>query len=375
MLDHTRLIDRLAERLKTDVGTAGAEIQHLLESVHRDIQERGQAHIDGLGSFSMHQGVMRFLPDPSLARDVNFRYEGLGAVELAGTAPGGDDVDESETPWPESTVFVIDEPLEELSEAGIPDFDEEIEEEAVAAVAIPAPPVEEPSAPLAPPTPVPKPPQRRVEIRLPGRYTERPKYGRRIALVASLILLALLLGAGFAWLGGHLDRYGVPSVAEVFPGLYPGDKAILLEETVPVPQAPAPVLHDSLRAAQPDSSAAALPDSAQTPPPGDSLRSEITASVPPASSGFGLAGTFDTTLATFHTIVSGTFFTQSSANEALGEASAKGWRTRLNRVSVQGQPAWELHIGQFETRVDGRDANETLDRKFQSEVIRQYGRQ
>lgn len=350
MVDHTRLVDRIAERLQTDVVSVSAGLQELLEALHRELQQHGKAHLAGLGEFRLTEGKLVFEPDAELADDVNFRYSGLEPVVIAGSE---NTVITDNTAAEESIVFVVsDAPEPEFVHTTLPES--ESDPESIADTVVPE--AETLSVPEnGDPITIPK----TISLRVPDRHHNKPSEAKSKAGLVAAIMIILLLVAGGVWYAGMLKPLGVPDVSEVL-----GQKSVNTQTPPEVSQTPEPtspemvtdtVIADSLITETPQ-----VPDPAQ---------------VRPVAERFSLFGEFDTTVVHFHTIVSGTFFTRNGADEALDSAQVRGWRSRLRRVTVQQRPAWELQLGQFETRPDAREANQELDRKFQSDVIRQYGQQ
>lgn len=399
MIDHYKLIDLLSERLKTDIKSVGADLLTVLEDLHRTLKEQGHSEVPGLGTFRLDGNTIEFEADTQLLIDINFRYHGFNEIVLeSASEQEGQSVSYDEM-IPESAVFVIDE-RETIVSHDEPDYDESAEvgpslvdtfitnqpsESAVSLISSESDSIDisesdsnissekqselvNEQAPEAPQVEVDA-LHTPIQIKIRDGYTRSYDHAKH-RLAAAFFIISILGGALYAWYDGWLDSIGVPSLATTFPGLGPADDSDLITTSSPIieiviPPANLSALNDST-----------LVDSAGVVLEQDSSalvqNAEVTATT---DNNYGLMGQYDTTIADFHTIVSGTFFTERVATQALDSALTLGWRARLNRVRVSGSPAWELHIGQFQTREDGREANRSIDRMFQSEVVRRYEQQ
>lgn len=213
-----------------------------------------------------------------------------------------------------------------------------------------------------------------IEVRIDNDYAHKGERLRRAIGVAVLALI-LLAGAGVSWYKGWLAGTGLPGFHEVFPeyatrndpGSITLESPTIEESQIDAGETQFPVTEtpqagsDSLSQSQEQVGGAVVEGTVEP--------------VPTAAPTLGLEGPWSADLASFHTIVSATMFTERVANEIFEEVTAANMRARLFRVRVQGEIAWELHLGQFDTREAAREANLTLDRKFQSNVVRQYGQQ
>jgi hypothetical protein len=398
MIDHYKLIDLLSERLKTDIKSVGADLLTVLEDLHRTLKEQGHSEIPGLGTFRLVGNTIEFEADTQLLIDINFRYHGFNEIVLESASElEGQSVSYDET-IPESAIFVIDE-RETIVSHDEPEYDESAEvgpsladtfiadipsESVISSISkesdskdvgesdsnISSDKQRELATEQAPEalevevdalhTP--------IQIKIRDGYTRSYDHAKH-RLAAAFFIISILGGALYAWYDGWLDNMGVPSFASTFPGFANTNDSNLITTSSPI-----------IEIVIPPANLSAVNDSTLVDSTGVVLEQDSSALVQNAEAtnsdnSYGLMGQYDTTIADFHTIVSGTFFTERIATQALDSALTLGWRARLNRVRVSGSPAWELHIGQFQTREDGREANRSIDRMFQSEVVRRYEQQ
>lgn len=358
MIDHYKLTDILSERLKIEIKTAGDGLFAVLEQLHRSLKEHGDAQLPGLGRFILDGDQVSFEPDPALEIDVNFRYHGLQPIVLEDATLDASPLESDNREIPETAVFIIDE-IEPVSETS--------SEVAATAVTVSDTPDQrsKPNEPDAthhqaakrtdlktPPLTWRDPHRVPVEIRIDDRYVRKGERWRNVVGM-TVFLLVIVAGAGVSWHKGWLAGTGIPSFHEVFPGYAtrndPG--TITLESPTIEERHDQPLEQESIEEVL-DTGGAIV-----------------------AGESFGLNGTWQQNLTPFFTIVSATMFTERVANEIFDEVQAANTRARLFRVRVQGEIAWELQIGQFESRELAKNANLTLDRKFQSSVVRQYGQQ
>jgi len=393
MIDHYKLIDLLSDRLRVEIKTAGNDLLEILEQLHRTLKESGKANFPGLGTFYMDGNQVMFEPDSQLVMDINFRYHGLQPIVLEVADRVMDSSDSEAHEIPETAVFVIDEPmvpstiedqssrtepkmsvilddlihdpaadipLEALTGHDEPDtspepeavLDQEPTHNTIATKGrtLTTPPLSRHSPHTIP-----------INIKIDNDYIHKGQRWRSLVgvIVISLIMLA---GVGVSWYNGWLAGAGVPSFHEVFPEYVtrndPG--SITIESPTIVRER---VQEQEQEQGQEQEQAQGL---------GLVQGSEAE---PVVVGSFGLMGTWQQELVGYFTIVSATMFTERVANEILDEVYADNKRARLFRVRVQGEIAWELHLGQFDTREAAREANATMDRKFQSDVVRQYGQQ
>jgi nucleoid DNA-binding protein len=407
MIDHYKLIDILSDRLRIEIKTAGNDLLEVLEQLHRSLKEQGEVELQGLGTFSLDGNQMSFKPDPSLEMDINFRYYGMQPIVLEASTIDASHPDADDHDIPETAVFVINEPEaptvavgdDELVEADSTiTFDSPVLEE----VPEPSTVANEPEQMLAPTSdqdlqlveaePVlpssPKgsdlktPPLKwkdphtlPLEIRIDDAYARKGDRWRKIAGVAVFAFI-LLAGAGFSWQRGWLAGTGIPSFHEVFPdyvtrndpGSITTDSPTINENRDAGSETQEQGQEQEQEQEQGQGLGQGLEQSAQ-------IEVQEPENAPVTDGSFGLVGSWQQDMTGFYTIVSATMFTERVANEIFDEVVANNTRARLFRVRVQGEIAWELHLGQFETRELAREANLTLDRKFQSDVVRQYGQQ
>ncbi len=385
MIDHHKLIDVLSERLKIEVKTASHGLHEILEQLHRSLQEVGEAELPGLGTFRLDGNQLSFDPEPALVMDINVRYHGLQPiiVEVARHETAQMDAEDDEIP--ETAVFVINEP--EVAEVPIDagekaedvesDSDQDIvemEEAAPAPVSTDVPKVVDLKTP---PLKWRDPHTLPVEIRIDDNYIHKGERWRKIAGIVAFTLL-LLAGAGASWYKGWLADTGIPTFHEVFPDYVtrndPG--SITLDS---------PTIEENRGTGIGEQEQEQLQLQEQEQEQGQEqvqgqeqgLSVEVQEPQVDTDGGgtYGITGTWQQDTPRYFTIVSATMFTERIANQVFEEVAAANTRARLFRVRVQGEVAWELHVGQFETREQAREANLTLDRKFQSDVVRQYGQQ
>ncbi len=396
MIDHYKLIDLLSDRLRIEIKTAGSDLLDVLESLHRTLKEHGKADLPGLGTFYMDGNNVMFEPDPQLVMDINFRYHGMQPIMLEGADREMVTSDTEEFEMPETAVFVINEPeappivieTDEAVETDSPVAFEELipeveshdaeiettlhdqlinqlEPEPVMAESLPEPPpisigLKTPPLKWQDPHTVP------INIRIDDAYVHKGDRLRKLFGVVALTL-TLLAGAGFSWYNGWLDGAGVPSFHDVFPEYVTRND-------------PGSITLDSPTIDETRDTRSETQEQEQQQEQGQEQEQELEQGleqeqVEALVGSFGLVGPWQTDMPSYFTIVSATMFTERVANEIFEEVVAANTRARLFRVRVQGEIAWELHLGQFDTREAARQANLTLDRKFQSEVVRQYGLQ
>jgi len=96
MLD--ALASHLARSLEISQAEAERAVAQLGETLADELAESGEAHIEGLGTFSRGDGDVRFEPDPILQRAVNHRFEGLPLVHTKPAEPEADAPEEAEEP-------------------------------------------------------------------------------------------------------------------------------------------------------------------------------------------------------------------------------------------------------------------------------------
>jgi hypothetical protein len=386
MIDHYKLIDLLSDRLRIEIKTAGNDLLEILEHLHITLKQEGKAELPGLGFFYLDGNHVSFAPDPQLVIDINFRYHGMQPILLEGANNTGIVSENDERDVPETAVFVINEPVVpahsteattptepnntvaiehvSLDDAELVSTDDLQPIEELVPILEAEPVLVEPESTIPPPSTrtLKTPPLSRqsahtvpIDIKIDGNYVNKgDRWRRTVGFIA--FTLILLAGAGFSWYSGWLAGTGLPGFHEVFPEYVtrndPGSITIespTIEETKEQEQALEQELVQEIEQ-----------DQVQEQERGQ---------------GLGLVGTWQEEVTSFFTIVSATMFTERVANEVLAEVLASDKRARLVRVRVQGEIAWELHIGQFESRETAREANITLDRKFQSDVVRQYGQQ
>jgi hypothetical protein len=394
MIDHHKIIDLLSDRLRIEIKTAGNDFQDLLEHLHRNLKEHGQAVFPGLGTFHLDEGNVTFEPDAQLVIDINFRYHGMQPIVLESTNGLFRHDDNDERAIPETTVFVIDEPLvpsnnednsnltepltsvnhgesfpettieipqeleigaDQLEHSLVPDV---VDSENKARASILAKDRTLKTPPLSRQSPHTIP----IDIKIDNDYVHKGQRWRSFVgvVVFSLILMA---GAATSWYNGWLEGAGVPGFHEVFPNYATrNDPGSITSES--------PTIEQEQSQAQSEEQ-----NLESTLEQGLINEVEETVAGNPVVGTYGLDGAWLQDLETFHTIVSATMFTETVANEIIEEVTTANMRARLFRVRVRGEVAWELHLGQFESREAASAANLTLDRKFQSEVIRQYGQQ
>jgi hypothetical protein len=384
MIDHYKLIDLLSDRLRIEIKTAGSDLLDVLESLHRTLKEHGKADLPGLGTFYMDGNNVMFEPDPQLVMDINFRYHGMQPIILEGADREMVTSDTEVHEIPETAVFVINEPeaplivietdeavetdspvaLEELTpevesrdaeiETTLHDqLINQLEPEPVMAESLPeSPPIS--NGLKTPPLKWQDPHTVPINIRIDDAYVHKGDRLRKLFGVVALTL-TLLAGAGFSWYNGWLNGAGVPSFHDVFPEYVTRND-------------PGSITLDSPTIEMQEQQQEQEQEQEQQQEQGQEQVEALAGS-------FGLVGPWQTDMPSYFTIVSATMFTERVANEIFEEVVAANTRARLFRVRVQGEIAWELHLGQFDTREAARQANLTLDRKFQSEVVRQYGLQ
>lgn len=371
MIDHFKLIDLLSERLRIEIKTAGADLLELLEQLHITLKDHGTAELTGLGTFYLKGNNVSFDPDPQLVMDINFRYHGMHPIvlEVANSKTEAPDTEEHDVP--ETAVFVFNEPVTLQFSTGpasptetdglsanddmILDGFNQISNDALHHVDdLVTLPESEPT--LVNPQAIIKPTSRALKtpplsrpnshtipiiIKIDGDYVHGGDHWRRI-LSAAVFALILLVGISFSWYSGWLAGTGMPEFHEVFPEYATrNDPGSITIESPTI---------DEQEQEQEQEQAAMV-------------------------GSFGLLGAWQQDLTDYFTIVSATMFTERVANEVFAEVVASDTRARLLRVRIQGDFAWELHLGQFVTRKEAIEVNRTLDRKFQSEVVRQYGQQ
>ena len=344
MLEKNKIIELLADRLKIDVKTAEIEYQSIIDELHEDLKTNGIATLTGLGDFVIFDGKISFVPDAFLSKSINFRYHGLDEWEVATLKVPSIQEDETD-PGSEPAVFIVDE------EEFVPEIETSTETSEVENVEQEVPEVTNIKT---------KP----VKIRVTKKYMNRG-LGLKRAFIGFLILFTLLAGSSIAWYNDWLAGYGVPSIYDVFPELATkGDpQSITLSSPsiqVPVPAPP---------------STEATPDSSFTSSTSlDSQDPELPDPVSPVSP-TGLDGAFEDFRRSYFTIISGTFFSEEGATKALTLVQQAGIRSRMRPIKISGEGAWEIHIGQFATREEAVEANKTLPKTFQSNIVRAYGQQ
>jgi hypothetical protein len=394
MIDHYKIIDLLSDRLRIEIKTAGNDLHQLLEQLHRSLKEHGKAAFPGLGTFYLDGDNVTFEPDVQLVMDINFRYHGMQPIVLESTTGPSTNTNIDEREVPERAVFVIDEPMvpaisEDISnptepitsvthidplpetttevpqgaDTSIEQLERSTEHEAVfdeaqAQKASPAKSRTLKTPPLSRQSPHTIP----IDIKIDNDYVHK---GQRWRSFVGVVVFSLILMAGVAtsWYNGWLEGAGVPGFHEVFPHYVTrNDPGSITSEspTIEQEQSQAQPVEQNLESGLEQG-----------------LKNEVEETVAgnPVVGTYGLDGVWLQDLETFHTIVSATMFTETVANEIIEEVTTANVRARLFRVRVRGEIAWELHLGQFESREAASAANLTLDRKFQSEVIRQYGQQ
>lgn len=377
MIDHYKLIDLLSDRLRIEIRTAGADLLEILEHLHRNLKDHGQAELPGLGTFSLHGDTISFEPDPLLVKEINFRYHGMQPIYLEPSVAADSDSEPDEAGVPETAVFVIDEPgqeqeQEQEQEQGLEPEQEQGQGRELVQMAVGGEASEPEPKPSPRGTGLKTPPLRwqdahtaPIQIRIDNEYAHRGERWRRVIGI-TVIMLILFAGAGVSWYKGWLAGTGLPGFHEVFPDYAtrydPG--SITLESPTIAENREAGVENREAGSGMQEQEqvAGSEVEAAVDPDPADAVT-------------FGLEGPWQEGISGYHTIVSATMFTERVANEIFEEVTATNMRARLFRVRVQGEIAWELHLGQFDTRASAREANLTLDRKFQSDVVRQYGQQ
>ncbi len=373
MIDHYKLIDILSERLKIEIKTAGHGLHEVLEQLHRSLKEHGAAELPGLGTFRLNGDQMTFETDPTLEMDINFRYHGLQPIVVEVARHDGTHSDHEDTEIPETAVFVINEPEvadvdDQLldSESPIAQDVVELEETPVTTASSDVPKVVDLKTP---PLKWRDPHTLPLEIRIDDNYVHKGERWRKLVGIAAFSI-TLLAGAGVSWYKGWLAGTGMPSFHEVFPDYVTrNDPGSITLESPTIVQNQDAAMGMQEQEQEQGQGLGQVQEQEQEPEVQDPV-------VIPAEVGsFGLAGSWQQDTPRYFTIVSATMFTERVANEIFDEVTAANTRARLFRVRVQGEIAWELHLGQFETREAAREANSTLDRKFQSDVVRQYGQQ
>ncbi len=381
MIDHYKLIDILADRLKIEIKTAGNDLLEVLEQLNRSLKEVGEAELTGLGKFYFNGNQVTFEPDPTLEMDINFRYHGLQPIVVEEAKHEALHTDGDENEIPETAVFVINEleaPAVAIDADELVDTDSPATPDAEELEAISVSPINMAASKVSdlktPPLKWRDPHTVPLEIRIDGNYVHKGERWRK--LVGTVAFASILLaGAGVSWYKGWLSGTGIQSFHETFPEYVtrndPG--SITLESPTIDQNRDARIEQGQLQEQE--------QEQGQRQEQGQGLEQGLGLEVQQpdmenvVTGTYGLSGSWQQDTPSFFTIVSATMFTQRVANEIFDEVVASNIRARLFRVRVQGEIAWELHLGQFETREAAREANLTMDRKFQSDVVRQYGQQ
>lgn len=349
MLDRKKIIDSLAERLKIDLTTAEHEYQAIVDHLQDELKANGMAGLPGLGDFVMFDGKLSFVPDTLLVRSINFRYHGLDEWELATiktpTLLEEDSYSEHES---EPAVYIVEEQANDHEPTHKEDQKEQVVHEVIPAqIAIDSNSRTKP-----------------IKIRVTKKYMDRG-LGLKRAFATFLILATLLAGSSIAWYNDWLAGYGVPSFFDVFPEYATkGDPQSITLNTpsIQVPT-PKPEYIDN----NPDSTSSISPIE-------EGVHPELPEPTSPMSTP-GLVGAFEDFRRPYYTIIAGTFFSEEGATKALSMAQNAGLRSRMRTISINGDRAWEIHIGQFTSREEALESNKTLPGSFQSNIVRGYGLQ
>jgi nucleoid DNA-binding protein len=346
MLDKNKIIETLAERLKIDVATAEGEYQAIVDHLHAELKENGIASLSDFGDFVIFDGKMAFIPNTQLSMSVNFRYHGLDEWEVATIKVPSIQEDDSDSDYgSEPAVFIVEEQVpdgESTVQVMAPEITVALEDDAEA----------------------PNIKNRPLKIKVSPKYMNRG-LGLKRAVVLFLILSTLLAGSSIAWYNDWLAGYGVPSFFDVFPEYATkGDpqSITLSSPSIQTPTPTAPV-EDTPADTSNLPSTDKLPQDPELPEP-----------TSPPSNG-GLDGTFEDFRRSYFTIISGTFFSEAGALQAHSIVQEAGIRSRIRPITISGERAWEIHIGQFTTREEAVEANKRLPGTFQSNIIRGYGQQ
>lgn len=349
MLDRKKIIETLAERLKVDVTTAESEYQAILDQLRDELKTNGISGLSGLGDFVIFEGKIAFVPDAHLLRSINFRYHGFEEWEVATIkAPMLQEEDPYFDNESEPAVYVVEDQVQDVEQTGIADPKEELVPQEVQ--------MEEPVDSNNKTKP--------IKIRVNKKYMERG-LGLKRVFASFLILATLLAGSSIAWYNDWLAGYGIPSFFDVFPDYATKGDPQSITLNTPSIQVPTPKVPVDENPA--DTSFAMTP--LEEAPNSESLD--------PTSPGSnsGLVGTFDDFRRPYYTIISGTFFSEEGATKALNMAQNAGLRSRIRAITISGDRAWEIHIGQFNTREEAIESNKTLPGSFQSNIVRGYGQQ
>lgn len=346
MFDKNKIIEILAERLKIDVTTAESEYLAIVEHLHAELKQNGIASLPDFGDFVIYDGKLAFVPNAQLSRSVNFRYHGLDEWEVATIKVPNIQEDDSESDnGIEPAVFIVDE--------------QDADTELVESVMTPA--ITEVSEDDTKVSDIKNKP---LKIKVSSKYMNRGR-GLKRAFAVFLILSTLLAGSSIAWYNDWLAGYGVPSFFDVFPEYATKGDPQSITLSSPSIQTPTPTPPVEVTPA--DTSTLPLTDALPQDP-------ELPEPTSPASNG-GLDGAYEDFRRSYFTIISGTFFSEAGAQQALNQAQEAGFRSRVRPITISGERAWEIHIGQFTSREEAVEANKRLPGTFQSNIIRGYGQQ
>jgi len=324
MSTNNSFIGLLADRLAMEESIVKNYLNELIADIHKGVSNNEEVALGSLGVFYKKlDGSLGFRPSAETMADINFRYVNLDPFRIEYQEPGEDEINV------ESPVMVIEEELiEEKSNSEL------------SAIIHATDVLAEPIIPdLADDTLIPQnsTPYSRINNR---KSSYRHKK-------ASFILLSFFLSL-FILLGLLLEGYiHYPQALRLLRGLplfSTTDTSVITEELITQPSYPQYSTVDS------DTSSLAVVDVNENP----------------LGILFGFRGVYDSTLTGYYTIISKTFFDETAADQSYQMALLKGYRARKVNVVITNRSVWQLHIGQFQHRVQATVAVDSLEQGFKS---------
>lgn len=90
-IDHSKLVELLAEASGIDKEKVESQIEELLEEIRQAVAEDDAYEIEGFGIFSGIGNRIIFIPSKELETEINFKYVGMEPIEVEGASEFGDE--------------------------------------------------------------------------------------------------------------------------------------------------------------------------------------------------------------------------------------------------------------------------------------------
>lgn len=391
-MSNKELIEQLAEKAELSNKEVEEQLQRLKEYLSSELQKSQTCTLEGLGTFSVNNGEIKFSPEQQLALEINHTYAGMKPIELIGAYKEMSDIVESDVENQEevSAATPIDSGVEKYEEpitadeepkkaqdSGTQIEESEVEEPELEsskeAETEPPAPVEaevEQSQPEEEPVPEPTPPagsdisktKPKVEPKSKPKEKTKKEAGDPIGkwLVAAVIVIALGLGGWLVYdmgLSGNGNQEGVSQASTGQPVAQAGQGTQDVEAGNGSSQTPDAGANDGSDMEGKDANEE-TPASEQDNQ--NSISEDTRIAEESRQSIYGLRGGATPEVSDGYTIVVHSLRDEAKVRRVNNELQQQGYRTIVYSANVMDTTFWRLGLGQFKTVDDALEAASTL---------------